>query len=139
MGSGKSHGLEVMKVWQSLNSKGFHTIPLVRPIPDLIAIKGDNLRVFAVEVEMPYKNQTQHDDKMKLYKGASWFDDVMLIVPERRMETGKNGVSHLVVPAEMDSKGRVVIPYHLRDILGLREGDSVVFNLENGKVTIGKT
>ena len=36
------------------------------------------------------------------------------------------------------SKGQVTIPKEVRDKLGLRSGDKVVFSIENGEATIRK-
>lgn len=44
----------------------------------------------------------------------------------------------MVEEAVVDKKGRIVIPVHLRQGLGLREGAKVKLTLEEGKILIMK-
>lgn len=43
------------------------------------------------------------------------------------------------VQARLTSKGQVTIPKPVRDALGLREGDSVVFRVQDGRATLAKS
>jgi antitoxin PrlF len=43
------------------------------------------------------------------------------------------------VKAKITSKGQVTIPKSVRDALDLREGDEVVFRVEQSRAVIGKT
>ena len=41
--------------------------------------------------------------------------------------------------AKLTSKGQVTIPKSVRDTLGLREGDNVLFRVDGGRAVIAKT
>ena len=41
--------------------------------------------------------------------------------------------------AKLTSKGQVTIPKSVRDTLGLREGDTVLFRVDGGRAVIAKT
>jgi AbrB family looped-hinge helix DNA binding protein len=41
--------------------------------------------------------------------------------------------------AKLTSKGQVTIPKNVRDTLGLREGDSLLFRVDGGRAVIAKT
>lgn len=41
--------------------------------------------------------------------------------------------------ARMTSKGQLTIPKHVRDALGLRAGDDLLFRVEEGRAVISKT
>jgi AbrB family looped-hinge helix DNA binding protein len=43
------------------------------------------------------------------------------------------------VAARVTSKGQVTIPKAVRDALGLREGDEVVFRVEGARATLART
>jgi antitoxin PrlF len=43
------------------------------------------------------------------------------------------------IMARMTSKGQVTVPKAVRDALELREGDQVVFRVEGGRATLGRT
>jgi len=87
---------------EKLSAKGFRCIPLVRPLPDVIAIQGRDLKVSAVEVI--------HKTSVKMttarYKDIPWYDNVLLSVypaepPETKLDR------HTVI---VGSKGRMSIP-----------------------------
>ncbi len=42
------------------------------------------------------------------------------------------------VPATITSKGRVTLPRAVRDALGLREGDQILFRVERGRAILSK-
>lgn len=44
----------------------------------------------------------------------------------------------MVEEAVIDKKGRLVIPAHLREELGLREGDKVKITLKRGEILISR-
>jgi len=46
---------------------------------------------------------------------------------------GRNAV---MIATTMTKKGQVTIPKEIRDILGLREHDKIVFALKNGEITL---
>jgi hypothetical protein len=66
----------VFKEVSFLEKQGYRVIPLVKVVPDAIAIKGDNLRVYAVEVERGVK---EHIDFEK-YSQTKCYDDVIWII-----------------------------------------------------------
>jgi len=41
--------------------------------------------------------------------------------------------------AKITSKGQITIPKGVRDTLGLREGDSLLFRIDGGRAVIAKT
>jgi antitoxin PrlF len=43
------------------------------------------------------------------------------------------------VMARLSSKGQLTVPKAVRDALGLREGDQVVFRVEGGRAALGRT
>jgi antitoxin PrlF len=43
------------------------------------------------------------------------------------------------VMAKMSSKGQLTVPKAVRDALGLREGDQVVFRVEGERAALGRT
>lgn len=43
------------------------------------------------------------------------------------------------IGARMTSKGQITVPRPVRDALGLREGDRVVFRVEQGRAVMAKT
>jgi len=43
------------------------------------------------------------------------------------------------VKVRVDAKGRILIPKSLRELAGIREGDEVVVNVEDGRIVIEKS
>ena len=43
------------------------------------------------------------------------------------------------IPARVTSKGQVTVPNAVRDALGIREGDEVVFRVEGHRAILAKT
>ena len=43
------------------------------------------------------------------------------------------------VPAKLTSKGQLTVPKQVRDALGLRQGDEVVFHLDDQGVSLRRT
>lgn len=41
--------------------------------------------------------------------------------------------------AKVTSKGQITIPKHVRDALGIKEGDQVVFRLEQNRAILART
>lgn len=62
----------ILEAKKEMEEQGFRCIPIGKIVPDLIAIKGDNLKIFAVEVEsgkgVPNYNK---------YDNVSFFDDII--------------------------------------------------------------
>ncbi|MEY2469858.1 MAG: antitoxin PrlF [Actinomycetota bacterium] len=43
------------------------------------------------------------------------------------------------VAAKVTSKGQITLPKSVRDALGLKEGDSVIFRLDGNRATLART
>lgn len=76
LGPQEQHRAGVGKTIDALEAKGFRCIPLIRPLPDIIAIKGG--MVFAVEYETGLKGA----DFEKYEKLNHPFDDVIWVVKD---------------------------------------------------------
>ena len=68
------HEKLVLEQIDELTKQGFRCVRLSKAIPDVIAVKGQNVKVFAVEVER-YKARTEKytDDVRKYYDDILWF------------------------------------------------------------------
>lgn len=70
------HNKEIEEQSKKLEEQGFRCIPITHVIPDIIAVKGDNIKVFAVEVEHNRKNHVKkYSENIK-----SYFDDIIWII-----------------------------------------------------------
>jgi AbrB family looped-hinge helix DNA binding protein len=110
---------------ERLSAKGFRCIPLLKPIPDIIAVKGKDLEIYAVEVI--HKSSPQ----LKNYDKAQWFDDVLFaFYPVEPPDFKANRV-------KIDGKGRITIPYAIRKKYGLKyESVLEVQDLGNEKLVL---
>ncbi len=71
----KKHWTEILVQAKILEKQGYKVVPITNVIPDIIAIQGDNIRVFAVEVERGKPNHHKYTDDIK-----KWFDDIIWIL-----------------------------------------------------------
>ena len=77
----KEHYPLIFEQANILNKQGFRCIPITKVVPDIIAIKGKDIQVFAVEVESGKKtpNYNKYTDDIK-----ELFDDVMWIILKKK-------------------------------------------------------
>lgn len=113
---------------ERLTAEGFRCIPLMKKIPDIIAIKGMNLEVYAVEVIHKAASRPLYAQ----YKNLPWSDDV--IVSVYPLEPPQHKRPDLII---VKSNGRITLPKEIREKLDLRE-DSVLEmeNYGNEKILI---
>jgi endogenous inhibitor of DNA gyrase (YacG/DUF329 family) len=79
----KEHDLRVMEVARKLEEEGFKVIPIDTtgfPLPDLIAIKGENVRIYGVEV-------TQGKPEFGKWDLKHPFDDIWWILIKENGKT----------------------------------------------------
>jgi len=86
----KKHDRECLKVMEELAAQGFRVVPvgltnIGYPVPDLVAIRGENIKVFAVEVDTRKPTTT----KLKKYDGFPFYDDIIWVI-SRIKEGEKN-------------------------------------------------
>jgi len=99
---------------ERLSTKGFRCIPLIKPIPDIIAIKGRDLEVYAVEIV--HKSSPQP----KNYAQAPWFDDVLFaFYPIEPPDFKVN--NHVLVK----TKYRITIPENVREEMEIKIGSTL--------------
>jgi len=123
-----THKQFVLIQLEKLKAKGFRCIPLIKPIPDVIAIKGDNLEVYAVEVIHTV------DPKVieQKYKKVPWYDDVILaFYPMERPVYSVNPCTLV------DERGRTTLPERVREKHKINKGCVLQFeSLSDDKVLI---
>jgi hypothetical protein len=73
-----NHLIMISKECARLEEQGFRVIPIVKAIPDIIAIKDG--KVYAIECE------TYGNPAYKKYVGIDYFDDIIWIVGRRQLK-----------------------------------------------------
>lgn len=76
------HYNEILSQIKSLEKQGFRCVPVGKSIPDIIAIKGDNLKVFAVEIETG--TNLPNLNKYDITNTKKFFDDIIWVFIKRR-------------------------------------------------------
>lgn len=113
----KEHEEIVSHVAEVLRCEGYKVLLIKKPIPDIIAISGENIKTVACEISSSTQETRPYKKKLKYTKYGFDTDDLMIISksirPEKEtppeayylaMELIKNGVKYKRILSILDEK-----------------------------------
>lgn len=83
------HAIKILEQTKILEKQGYRAIPLYKTFPDIVAIQGDNIKVFAVEVEVEKPKNRMRLNKYDINKTKKYYDDIIWIIIKKEKKNVK--------------------------------------------------